>query len=88
LNSENGTDVFFNGRFIGFVSSPDEFSVKARKIRRSGQLPREMSIRFDKELDYVAMSTEVGRVLRPLIVVEDGVSKLKDDHLVLLETEK
>ena len=38
--------------------------------------------------DQIAISIEVGRVLRPLIVVEDGISKLKDDHLILLENNK
>lgn len=88
LNMESGKDVFFNGRFIGFVPSADEFVKSTRKVRRTGKLPREMSIRYDKELDYIVMSTEVGRVLRPLVIVEDGASKLKDEHIVMLENDK
>lgn len=88
LNKESGQDVFFNGRFIGLVTDPKDFAKKARKSRRSGVLPREMSIRYDRELDLIIMSSEVGRVLRPLIIVEDGISKLKDEHLVLLENGK
>jgi len=88
LNKENGKDVFFNGRFIGMVENPDEFVKNARKVRRIGQLPKEISIRYDKLLDKIMMSSEIGRVLRPLIIVEDGISKLKDEHLVLLENNK
>jgi len=88
LNKEKGEDVFFNGRFIGVVENPETFAQKARKERRIGKLPREMSIRHDKELNMIVMSTEVGRVLRPLIIVENGAGKLKDDHLVLLENNK
>jgi DNA-directed RNA polymerase subunit B len=88
LNKEKGEDVFFNGRFIGYVDNPDDFAKRARIERRAGNLPREMSIRHDKELNMIVMSTEVGRVLRPLIIVESGASKLKDDHLVLLGNDK
>ena len=34
------------------------------------------------------MSTEIGRVLRPLIIVENGKSKLRDEHILLLEQDK
>lgn len=88
LNKEKGKDVFFNGRFIGMVDNTDEFVTKARKERRKGNLPREMSIRQDQELHNIVMSTEVGRVLRPIIIVEEGVAKMKDEHLVLLENGK
>ncbi len=88
MNKENGHDVFFNGRFIGLVENVNEFVKKARNTRRAGIFPREMSIRHDKELGLIIMSTEVGRVLRPIIIVENGVSKLKDEHLVLLENGK
>ena len=88
LNHDKGQDVFFNGRFIGLVESPREFIKKARHTRREGTFPREMSIRYDQQLEVIMMSTEVGRVLRPLIIVEDGMSKLKDEHLVLLENGK
>lgn len=88
LNKENGKDVFFNGRFIGYVADADEFVNKIRNIRRNGELPRELSVRYDLLLDQVTMSTEVGRVLRPLIIVENGISKLKDEHIVLLESGK
>ena len=80
-----GVDVFFNGKFIGFVDHPEAFANSVRASRREGNLPREMSIRYDKGLNIIVISTEVGRVLRPLIIVEQGVSKLKDEHLVMIE---
>lgn len=88
LNKESGEDVFFNGRFIGMVDNPQDFANKVREIRRAGQLPRELSVRYDKILMQVTMSTEVGRVMRPLIVIENGASRLKDEDLVLLENNK
>jgi len=88
LNNEKGTDVFFNGRFIGLVEDHLEFLKKVKEIRRASDLPKELSIGYNEILDQVIMSSEVGRVLRPLIVVENGASKLKDEHLVLLEDDK
>jgi len=88
LQQDVGKDVFFNGRFIGFIEEPIEFTRKVRELRRRGELPKELSIGFLEEHDYIMISTEVGRVLRPLIVVEQGASKLKDEHLVMLEEGK
>ncbi len=83
-----GKDVFLNGRFIGFASDAEDFVRKVREERRAGKLPVELSVRYDEILEQVSISTEVGRVLRPLIIVENGASKLKDEHLVLLEEDK
>ncbi|HLF53574.1 MAG TPA: DNA-directed RNA polymerase subunit B'' [Candidatus Nanoarchaeia archaeon] len=89
LNKENGKqDVFFNGRFIGFVENSQDFVFKIRNARRAGEFPKELSVRDDKTLDQITMSTEVGRVLRPLIIIENGASKLKDEHIILLEENK
>ncbi|MBI2631372.1 DNA-directed RNA polymerase subunit B'' [Candidatus Pacearchaeota archaeon] len=88
LNKESGKDVFLNGRFIGYVVNAKEFVKEIRKARRENKLPKELSIRLDDLFDQITMSIEVGRVLRPLIVVEEGISKLKDEHLVLLENNK
>ena len=88
LQKDSGTDVFLNGRAIGFASNPDEFARKVRGARRNSELLKELSVRFDPILNMVTMSTEVGRVLRAVVVVENGASKLKDEHLVLLEENK
>ncbi|MBS3088573.1 DNA-directed RNA polymerase subunit B'' [Candidatus Pacearchaeota archaeon] len=84
LNRENGKNVFLNGRFIGFVENPNDFAGKVREIRRKKELPNVLSVRWDEMLEQITMSTEVGRVLRPLVIVDGGASRLKDEHLVLL----
>lgn len=85
LQDEGSIDVFYNGRFIGFVNDAIEFTKNIRKARRSGQLPFEMSVKFEKFLDTVFLNSEEGRVIRPLIVVEDGVSLLKEEHLTMIK---
>lgn len=84
LQEDKGRDVFFNGRFIGFVPDPAAFVKTIREMRRKGEFPKETSVRNDDLLEQVTLSTEVGRVLRPLIVVEEGASKLRDEHYLEL----
>ncbi len=85
MNDEDALDVFYNGRFVGTVGNIDAFVKNVRDERRAGNLPIEMSIRFDKFLDTVFISSEIGRVIRPLIIVENSESKLKKEHLDLVK---
>ncbi|HLC54068.1 MAG TPA: DNA-directed RNA polymerase subunit B'' [Candidatus Nanoarchaeia archaeon] len=88
LNKDAGTDVFFNGRFIGFAREADAFVAYVREARRHGEFPPELGIRSKNETGIISVSTEVGRVLRPLIVVKNGASMLRDEHLLMLEQDK
>ncbi len=78
-------DVFFNGQFIGAVADGNDFVFKLKEMRREGNLPEQMNFRIEEGFGIVHISTEPGRALRPLIVVENGVSKLKNEHLVQVE---
>jgi len=80
-----GMDVFFNGFFIGVVKNPEEFVKQIREKRRANQLPIQLNIRNDEELDNITISTEPGRALRPLIILENGSPKLKNEHLIQIE---
>ena len=84
-DENTGGDVFYNGRFIGVIENGKEFAKKLREKRRQGELPLELSIRYNAQLNNIVLSTEVGRVMRPLIVVENGKSKLTEEHLNLIK---
>lgn len=79
-----GNDVFLNGSFIGHVENYKEFIENTREKRRQGEFPIELSIRYNDAMSNVLLSTEIGRVMRPVIIVKDGVSKLKTEHVKLL----
>ncbi|MDH3324361.1 MAG: DNA-directed RNA polymerase subunit B'', partial [Candidatus Peregrinibacteria bacterium] len=82
---EEGTlDIFYNGRFVGAIEDAESFIKNVKGERRSMNLPVELSVRFDKLLDTIFISSEIGRVIRPLIVVENGESMLKEEHLALI----
>ncbi|MBU2052950.1 MAG: DNA-directed RNA polymerase subunit B'' [Nanoarchaeota archaeon] len=80
-----GQEVFFNGIFIGSITNSEEFVKKIREKRRKGLLPIQMSIRNHPSAQIVIISTERGRALRPLIIADNGISRLKEEHLRQLE---
>jgi DNA-directed RNA polymerase subunit B len=79
-----GSDVFFNGRFIGHTEAAQDFTKKLREKRRMGEFPIELSVRYNPSQDNILLSTEVGRVMRPLIIVENGKLRLTEEHLNLV----
>jgi DNA-directed RNA polymerase subunit B len=85
MKEAGALDVFYNGRFVGATDEVENFIRAVREERRSCKLPVEMSIRFDRFLDTVFISSEIGRVIRPLIVVDNGKSRLKPEHLKLVK---
>ena len=80
-----GSDVFLNGRFVGHVDDVKTFVEKLRDTKRKGDLPLELSIRNNIDLNNVLLSTEIGRVMRPVIVVKDGKQALTEEHVKLLK---
>jgi len=82
------TDVFLNGIFVGSVEDPQEFVKKIREKRRNNELPEQLNARNAENFKTVLISTEPGRVLRPLIIVENGSPKLKNEHLIRLEQDE
>ncbi len=77
----SGSDVFYNGRYMGNVDDGKKFAEELKKRRRNTELPEQISIRYDKHIDSIMISSEIGRVLRPLVIVENGESKVKEEHL-------
>ncbi len=84
----DGSEVFFNGLYIGNVKDPSAFVKEIRNKRRNNLLSDQLSIRKDDGLQIISISIEPGRVLRPLIIVENGCSKLKNEHLIQLESKE
>ncbi len=81
-----GKEVFFNGRYIGNVKDYESFVKKLREKRRTGQIPIQLNVRDYSEFGAIIISTEPGRVLRPLIIVDNGTPRLTQDHMLQLET--
>jgi len=78
-------DVFYNGRFIGVVKNAEDFANNVKEERRKGNLSIEMSVKYEKFLETIFLNSEEGRVLRPLVILDRGISRLKKEHLELIK---
>jgi DNA-directed RNA polymerase subunit B len=74
-------DVYLNEKFIGNIDNPKEFVNNVRKQRRENIVSKELNISYNEELNEVFIETTKGRLRRPLIIVENGSSKLTEDHI-------
>lgn len=75
------TDIFYNGHFIGETDNSKQFMENVKEKRRKGELPRELSIRFNDTTDTILLTTDIGRVLRPLVIVKNGKPVLTQEHI-------
>jgi len=81
MKGKNESDIYFNGNFIGTTNKPEELTVELRKKRRHGLLPDQLNVSFHPKFNEIRINTDSGRARRPLVVVEDGKSKLTKDHI-------
>jgi len=73
--------IFVNGDQIGVTRFPTEITNELRLLRRSGNLNPEISIAYNSLHKQVSISTEQGRICRPLFIVEKGKLLLKQFHI-------
>src|SRR5437867_11984817 len=70
---------------MGPKNEPDELVDEIKAKRRSGQIPDQVNVAHHKHLGEVKITTDTGRVRRPLIIVENGKSKLTQEHVEKLK---
>ncbi|CDK28536.1 unnamed protein product [Kuraishia capsulata CBS 1993] len=81
----NGTfGVHLNGTLIGTTRFPIQFVSRFRFLRRTGKVSSFISIFISMHHTAVHIAADGGRICRPLIIVENGVSKVNSDHLLKL----
>ena len=78
--------VLVNGSIMGYCASPNELVDEIRRKRRTGEVSTEVNVAYfakshPEGSEEVYISCGEGRVRRPLIVIEDGVSKLQPEHV-------
>jgi DNA-directed RNA polymerase subunit B len=80
----SGAKVFINGSLVGYHPQPSEFVFELRTKRRRNEIPSEINVAHFKALggrEEIYVTCDEGRVRRPLVIVENGVSKLQLEHL-------
>ncbi|KAG5225189.1 DNA-directed RNA polymerase [Salix suchowensis] len=68
--------VFLNGEWVGVCEDSCLFVGELRSMRRRRQLPYQVEIKRDEQQREVRIFSDAGRILRPLIVVEN-LDKIK-----------
>ncbi len=74
-------DVFLNEVFIGTCLDGAKYTQAFRKARRAGKIDDCLNIRFNKDSRIINIEGSPGRVVRPLVICENGKSKLTQDVL-------
>jgi DNA-directed RNA polymerase III subunit RPC2 len=76
--------IFINGTPIALTSHPKRFLNDFRKFRRMGRVSEFVSIFINHHTNAVHIATDEGRICRPVIVVENGKSKVTARYLLSL----
>ncbi|NHJ14941.1 MAG: DNA-directed RNA polymerase subunit B [Candidatus Thorarchaeota archaeon] len=88
IRGKRGTkwaDVFLNGRLVGIHPAPQVLVKTIRQKRRAGEIDHEVNVAYYEDTHEVQVNCDAGRVRRPLIVVENGKSRLTDEHLRMVQ---
>ncbi len=75
------SDVYVNNIYIGTHDKAKILLKQLKKLRRNNEITRNLNVRYDEIEDKVEILTKEGRARRPLIVVENGASKLTEEHI-------
>ena len=81
-----GFRVHVNGDIFGLHKNATKLVNQFKRRRRQGRIRPEVSIRYDGANRDIFINTDRGRILRPLLVLEDGDLVLSKDHLDLIKS--
>src|SRR5579864_2328161 len=86
----DGCRAFVEGRFVGFVRDGDALAKSFRKLRREGQIHPHAGIAYFPAMkaggiNRIFISTNSGRVLRALIICENGRPILAPEMIKRIE---
>ncbi|MED6313382.1 MAG: DNA-directed RNA polymerase subunit B, partial [Candidatus Thermoplasmatota archaeon] len=82
----SGFRVHVNGDIFGLHKNASKLVNQFKRRRRQGRIRSEVSIRFDGANRDIFINTDRGRILRPLLVLEDGDLVLSKDHLEAIKS--
>ncbi|XP_068646437.1 DNA-directed RNA polymerase III subunit 2 isoform X1 [Aristolochia californica] len=81
LHSVNSFLVIFNGRILGKHRQPMRFANAMRKLRRAGKIGEFVSVYVNERQKCVYVASDGGRVCRPLVIADKGISRIKEHHM-------
>jgi DNA-directed RNA polymerase subunit B len=81
---EKEYDVIWNGKFIGKADAG--FVERFRQKRRQNEIDKFISISKDEITKTIYIFSDAGRIVRPLLVVQNGKLLLSKEHLQKLKS--
>ncbi|XP_050232064.1 DNA-directed RNA polymerase III subunit 2 isoform X2 [Mercurialis annua] len=81
LHTPNSFLVIFNGLILGKHRRPQYFVNSMRKLRRAGKVGEFVSVFVNEKQRAVYLASDGGRVCRPLVIADKGVSRIKEHHM-------
>eukprot|EP00903_Cladosiphon_okamuranus_P006791 g6619.t1 len=81
VNGCHSSLVFLNGSIVGATGHPFLLANKIRFLRRKGMVGEFVSVYLHSVRRAVYIASDGGRVCRPLLVVENGRTRLTKTHL-------
>lgn len=81
LHMPNSYLIIFNGLILGKHRRPQRFAESMRKLRRAGKIGEFVSIFVNEKQLCVYIASDGGRVCRPLVIADKGVSRIKEHHM-------
>ncbi|XP_065867550.1 DNA-directed RNA polymerase III subunit 2 [Euphorbia lathyris] len=81
LHSPNSFLVIFNGLILGKHRRPQKFVSALRNLRRAGKIGEFVSVFVNEKQLAVYIASDGGRVCRPLVIADKGVSRIKEHHM-------
>lgn len=89
LGNYDNVYVQINGDIIGYHSNPNELHKKLKHYKRCGIIHPMTSIIWNIKHRYISISTEAGRMYRPLLIVDfDEKTKKSELRIVKILKEK
>jgi len=74
MGDRNNVSVIINGDIVGFHVDPHTIYTKLKHYKRYGVIPPTTSIVWEIKKSYILISTEAGRMIRPLLIVDNNSS--------------
>jgi DNA-directed RNA polymerase subunit B len=75
-----GAKIFVEGYLLGYTTTPLELVQKLREMRRRNEISGEVNACYYATYNEIYVNCDEGRIRRPLIVVSEGKSLLKQRH--------
>lgn len=70
MGADDSVHIMINGDIIGFHTKPEQLYMQLKHLKRYGSIPPTTSIVWDVQKSLISLSTEAGRMLRPLYIVD------------------